>query len=277
MNFFSSLILFCNLNEDSIFLNSKPLKLMKDGFLVTGPAGSGKTTCCIEILKLKSYKKKGFKIINLDPSNNFWSNIDSIDIRTLIKLEDVMNELSLGPNGALIFCMEYLVDNINWLDDQINSCNQKIIFFDLPGQIELFSHQSFIKDLTSHLILSCGLKITILYFLDSQFIGDTSKFLGGSLTGLCCMLSSECPHYNYLTKIDLLKNLPSKILQRYYFPNTETLSRDLLNLTNQSFKRLNMSILQLLEDFSMLYYDSIDSTSNASLNEFLTSIFTYHN
>ena len=249
---------------------------MKNGFLLTGPAGSGKSTCCIEILKTKSFKKKKFKIINLDPSNSIWFNLDVIDIRSLIKLEDVMSELSLGPNGALIFCMEYLVDNINWLEDQLNLCNQKIMFFDLPGQIELFTHQTLIKDLTSHLISSCDIKITILYFLDSQFIGDTSKFLGGSLTGLCCMLSSECPHHNFLTKIDLLKNLPSKILQRYRFPDAETLSRDLSNITNKGFKRLNVSILQLLEDFSMLYYDSLDTTSNESLNEFLISIFTYH-
>lgn len=30
-----------------------------------------------------------------------------IDIRELISLEDVMEELQLGPNGGLIYCMEY--------------------------------------------------------------------------------------------------------------------------------------------------------------------------
>jgi len=29
------------------------------------------------------------------------------DIRELISLEDVMEELKLGPNGGLIYCMEY--------------------------------------------------------------------------------------------------------------------------------------------------------------------------
>ena len=29
------------------------------------------------------------------------------DIRELISLEDVMEELGLGPNGGLIYCMEY--------------------------------------------------------------------------------------------------------------------------------------------------------------------------
>ena len=245
---------------------------MKNGFLVIGPAGSGKTSYCIEILKIKNFQKEKFKIVNLDPSNNNWNNFDIIDIRKLIKIEDVIIELSLGPNGALIFCMEYLLDNINWLEDQINSFSENILFFDLPGQIELFSHQTIIRDLSLHLSRVCNISITILYFLDSQFIGDTSKFIGGSLTGLCCMLSTECNHRNFLTKIDLIKNLPLKILNRYNFPTKEFLIRDLCKFSNKGFIKLNKSILQLLEDFSMLYFESIDSTSIESLNEFLSSI-----
>lgn len=29
------------------------------------------------------------------------------DIRELISLDDVMEELGLGPNGGLMYCMEY--------------------------------------------------------------------------------------------------------------------------------------------------------------------------
>lgn len=30
-----------------------------------------------------------------------------LDIKDLISLEDVMEEISLGPNGGLIYCFEY--------------------------------------------------------------------------------------------------------------------------------------------------------------------------
>lgn len=33
----------------------------------------------------------------------------SADIRELISLDDVMEELGLGPNGGLIYCMEYVL------------------------------------------------------------------------------------------------------------------------------------------------------------------------
>jgi hypothetical protein len=32
-----------------------------------------------------------------------------VDIRELISLDDVMEELGMGPNGGLIYCMEYPV------------------------------------------------------------------------------------------------------------------------------------------------------------------------
>ena len=39
-----------------------------------------------------------------------------------IKLEDAMEdeELKFGPNGGLIFCMEYLMENMEWLQRQLS-------------------------------------------------------------------------------------------------------------------------------------------------------------
>ena len=79
---------------------------MKIGQIIMGPAGSGKSTYCIESFKNKSLSKKEIKIINLDPSIENLEYPDSIDIRDLIRVDDVMEEFFLGPNGALIFCME---------------------------------------------------------------------------------------------------------------------------------------------------------------------------
>ncbi len=39
-----------------------------------------------------------------------------------IKLDDAMEdeELKFGPNGGLIFCMEYLMENMDWLEKQLS-------------------------------------------------------------------------------------------------------------------------------------------------------------
>lgn len=66
--------------------------------------------------------------------------VSPADIRDLISLEDVMSELELGPNGGLIYCMEYLMQNISWLAEKVADYEDDFIVFDCPGQIELYSH-----------------------------------------------------------------------------------------------------------------------------------------
>lgn len=54
----------------------------------------------------------------------------------LISLEDAMEELELGPNGGLVYCMEYLLDNMDWLKDELDKFDDdEYIIFDCPGQV----------------------------------------------------------------------------------------------------------------------------------------------
>ena len=57
-----------------------------------------------------------------------------IDIRDLISLDDVQEELKYGPNGGLVYCMEYLIENIDWLIDELQEfAEESFILFDCPG------------------------------------------------------------------------------------------------------------------------------------------------
>lgn len=42
-------------------------------------------------------------------------------------------ELSLGPNGALVYCMEYLAEHLEWLHEQLNEAEDDYFLFDCPG------------------------------------------------------------------------------------------------------------------------------------------------
>lgn len=47
-----------------------------------------------------------------------------------------MDELELGPNGGLVYCMEYLLDNMDWLKDELDKFDDdEYIIFDCPGQV----------------------------------------------------------------------------------------------------------------------------------------------
>ena len=58
-------------------------------------------------------------LINLDPANDALPYKCDINISELITLDDVMNEFGLGPNGGLIYCMEYLEQNFEWLEGRL--------------------------------------------------------------------------------------------------------------------------------------------------------------
>jgi hypothetical protein len=81
---------------------------MPFGQFVIGPPGSGKTTYCNGMKQFLDGIGRKCAVVNLDPANeNIFDGVE-IDIRDLCDLETVMKELQLGPNGALLYCMEYL-------------------------------------------------------------------------------------------------------------------------------------------------------------------------
>lgn len=89
------------------------------GQVVIGPPGSGKTTYCNGMQQFLSALKRPVCIINLDPANDNIPYDCDVDISELITLEDVMDNLQLGPNGGLLYCMEYLEANMDWLVEKL--------------------------------------------------------------------------------------------------------------------------------------------------------------
>jgi hypothetical protein len=71
----------------------------------------------------------------IDPGNDVLPFSSSIDISKLITVQDVMENYNLGPNGALIFCMEFLEKNLDWLFVEIEKFKDNYFLFDLPGQV----------------------------------------------------------------------------------------------------------------------------------------------
>ena len=91
------------------------------------------------------------------------------DIRDLVSVDDVMEELGLGPNGGLLQCMELLMENLEWLRDALGDYDDDYILFDCPGQVELYSHVPVILHLVRWLH-SLGFRVVGVYLLDVQVL-----------------------------------------------------------------------------------------------------------
>ena len=89
--------------------------------IVIGPPGSGKSTYCDGMHQFLSAIGRKSSVINLDPGNDHTSYSCALDVRSLITLEEIMDEDDLGPNGAVLYALEEVEHNWEWLKQGLES------------------------------------------------------------------------------------------------------------------------------------------------------------
>jgi len=239
------------------------------GQLVIGPAGSGKTTYCHIIQQQAATKGRKMYLVNLDPASENTSDYD-IDIKDLISIDDVMSTLEYGPNGGLIYCLEYLLNNLNWLYDQIEEIGEGAYFlFDCPGQIELYSHLTIMKTIAEEIkkwgILLCG-----VYCMDVTFFNESHKYISGSLISLSSMIQLELPYLNILTKCDK-HGEEDKVEELLEATHSEILEEESSKF-DKKFYGLNKAIVKIIEDYSNFQITPLNIKSNDSIERVLYNV-----
>lgn len=59
-------------------------------------------------------------VVNLDPANDKTSYPCALDIRKLVTLDEIMSDEELGPNGGVLYALEELEHNIEWLEQGLS-------------------------------------------------------------------------------------------------------------------------------------------------------------
>ena len=242
----------------------------KYGQLVMGPAGSGKSTYCALLAEHLKVLKRECYIVNLDPAAEDFKYPVTVDCRELIQLDDVMEdeELHFGPNGGLLFCMEYMIKNLDWFQENLDANDDDYFLFDCPGQIELYTHLPVMRQLTEAL-QSWDFRVCGVFLVDAQFLGENSKFISGVLSCLSCMINLEIPHVSIMTKLDLLPKQSKKKIEKYLDPDLMEMAESTPGL---KYKRLTEAICQVIEDYGMVRFLPLDQSDEESINIVLQNI-----
>jgi len=240
---------------------------MPFGQVVVGPPGSGKTTYCLGVRQFLNGIERNTIIVNLDPANSLVENCD-VDINELISLEPVMNNLNLGPNGGLLYCIEYLEKNFDWLQTKLSNFTEDYILFDCPGQVELYTHHNSMRNIFK-LMEKEGFRITCVHLVDSYYCSSPSNYISALSLSLATMLQLELPHVNVLSKIDNISSLGNLDFNLDFYMECQDLSALQHALGSPSFtnkyKKLTEAICGVIEDFGLLSFCSLDIQDQTSI------------
>lgn len=239
------------------------------GQLVVGPPGAGKSTYCTGMRHLLQALKRPRTTVNLDPANDDLPYECDIDIRELVNVEDVMVELQLGPNGALMYAMEYIEVNLDWLTTRVRKATEAdavpYVFFDCPGQVELYTHHDIMTKITQQLVRDLDLRLVAVHLIDSTLCVDVYRYISAVLLSLAGMMQMELPHVNILSKIDMLMDQTDDLpLRLDYYAEANNLSHLLKTLqTNRhplsvKFKQLNELMAEMIEDYGLVGFEPLD-------------------
>ncbi|KAK4046536.1 hypothetical protein OIV83_005988 [Microbotryomycetes sp. JL201] len=228
-------------------------------------------------------------LFNLDPAAENFEFPPSLDIKDLVSLEEVMEDLELGPNGGLIYCFEYLMNNIDWLQEALGDYEDDFLIIDCPGQIELYTHIPILPNLAKLLTTTMNINLVSVYLLESQFMEDPAKYFSGVLSAMSCMVGLEVPTVNVMSKMDLVKKAGTKrkrdvdrqvCLLKLMHVNFlicssrfgQLLRESANKSTNPKFHALNSAIAHLIEENNLVQFLPLDVTDEDSIGVILSHI-----
>jgi GTPase SAR1 family protein len=236
----------------------------KFAVVVVGPAGSGKSTFCKSLQEYYNLQGRSAHIFNLDPAAEDLQYEPSLDVRNLIQVDDVMEAQELGPNGGLVFCMQYLMEHIAWLHDAIEDYPDDFLIIDMPGQIELLSHIPVGPAIVEFLKRE-GYSVVAPFLLDACAVTpDSGKYVSGCLVALTTLMSLDCPFLGILSKVDIL---PADLRRPEALSVFEACDFGALSVANlpPRFRALTQRLAGVVEDFSLLRFMGLDMSDEDSI------------
>ena len=107
-----------------------------------GPAGSGKSHLTKALYTYMNNQEFDVITVNLDPAVVRLPYTPTIDVREYVFYDEIVDKYQLGPNGAIIACMDQTAIKIQEIMKEVEEFGSKFVLVDLPGQLEAFAYRS---------------------------------------------------------------------------------------------------------------------------------------
>ncbi|POR39101.1 GPN-loop GTPase 2, partial [Tolypocladium paradoxum] len=291
-HFFAEQARTCCPHADHVPLKkpSRPAVQMPFAQLVVGSPGSGKSTYCDGMHQFMGAIGRACSVVNLDPANDHTNYPAALDIRNLIKLEDIMREDRLGPNGGILYALEELEHNFEWLEEALAEFADDYVLFDCPGQVELYTHHNSLRNIFYKLQklefrVHEGLRpLTMLQFVcvhlsDSICVTQPSLYVSNVLLSLRAMIQMDMPHVNVLSKIDKVSAYDELPFNLEYYTDVDDLTymtpyleAESPALRSEKFGRLNEAIAKMIESYGLVRYEVLAVENKKSMMHLLRVI-----
>ncbi|UCH89361.1 MAG: ATP/GTP-binding protein [Thermoplasmata archaeon] len=213
-----------------------------------GTAGSGKSTLTYKYQQWLT--RQGFDsiTINLDPGAEKLGYEPDIDIREWVKLNEIMEEYQLGPNGAQIVCADMLALKINEVKKLLGGFKSNYVLVDTPGQMELFTF----RKASTVVIDTLGSDNAVLAFLYDPLIASVPNgFVSLTMLAATLQFRFNLPMVSLLSKVDMigLDDL-NKMLD--WSKDIELLFNDYMETSGDVTDHFNFELLKVLESMELI-------------------------
>ncbi len=168
---------------------------------IIGTAGSGKSLLTAAFANWLHLQKQDVITVNLDPGVITIPYTPDIDIRDYVKIERLMHDYKLGPNGALIMAADLIADEVERLGDEIATFKPDVALIDTPGQMELFAFRQSGPYLANELTMESK---ALIYLFDSVFSSHPQNYVSNMFLAAAVYNRFLIPQMHVLSKSDLL-------------------------------------------------------------------------
>jgi len=171
---------------------------------IAGPAGSGKSTLTGALAEWLANNELDSVKVNFDPAAEVLPYTPDVDVRRYVDIEDFIVKYNLGPNGALVASVDYLINYVNDVRDEIEEARANYALIDLPGQLEIITFRKLGPKVLRE--LSKGAKTAVIFILDARLASEPSSAFSSALLSLSVLYRLRLPMIFLINKIDLYVN-----------------------------------------------------------------------